>query len=124
LIFQKTVFVGETFMQLVEFCMGKFSIRDMELMAVLSRRIWLRRNKFIFESIFTPPQVIFSEAVALIDEYRRYNKREDEPITSNGVRHSASAMTVWKPPPDGIIKVNWDASVNDKKTVNRHWYCG
>ncbi|XP_062147743.1 uncharacterized protein LOC133856702 [Alnus glutinosa] len=117
LIFQKTVFVGETFMQLVEFCMGRFSIRDMELMAVLSRRIWLRRNKFIFESIFTPPQVIFSEAVALIDEYRRYNKREDEPITSDGVRHSASAMTLIG---IGIVARDNTGNVLGARAVSKH----
>jgi hypothetical protein len=104
-------------MQLVEFCLDRFSIEDMELMAVLSRRIWLRRNKFIFDSIFTHPQVIFSEAVALLDEYRMCNRREDELNTSNWLRHSVSAMTMWKPPPDAIIKVNSDASVNDKNQL-------
>jgi hypothetical protein len=89
----------------------------MELMVVLSRRIWLRRNRFIFESIFTHPQVVFTKAVALLDEYHRYNRRQDEHIINNRMRCSASALTRWKPPPYGIVKINWYALVNDKKQL-------
>jgi hypothetical protein len=54
-IFQKSAFLGNTFMQLVEFCLDQLNTEDMGLMVVLSCGIWLRRNKLIFESIFTHP---------------------------------------------------------------------
>jgi hypothetical protein len=62
-------------MQLVEFCLDRFSNDDMCLMAVLSRRIWLRMKKFIFESTFTPPQVVYQDTVISFEEYRRYNRK-------------------------------------------------
>jgi hypothetical protein len=47
-IFQKCAFLGDTFMQLVEFCLDRLNTEELSLMAVISRRIWLRRNKFVF----------------------------------------------------------------------------
>jgi hypothetical protein len=99
----------------VEFCLDQLNTEDMGLMVVLSRGIWLRRNKLIFESIFTHPQVVFNEAVAFIEEYRRYNRCEDEQVNISGVLSSTRPPMSWKPPPLGFIKVNWDASVNAKK---------
>jgi len=78
----------------------------MGLMVVLSRRVWLRRNKLIFESIFTHPQVVFNEAVASIEEYHRYNRCEDEQVNINGVPSSTRPPMGSKPPPLGFIKVN------------------
>jgi hypothetical protein len=95
--------------------LDQLNTEDMGLMVVLSRGIWLRRNKLIFESIFTHPQVVFNEAVAFIEEYRRYNRCEDEQVNISGVLSSTRPPMGWKPPPLGFIKVNWDASVNAKK---------
>jgi hypothetical protein len=114
-IFQKSAFLGDTLMQLVEFCLDRLNTEDMGLMDVVSHKIWLRRNKLIFESIFTHPQVVFNEAVASIEEYHRYNRCEDEQVNINGVPSSTRPSMSWKPPPLGFIKVNWDALVNAKK---------
>jgi len=59
--------------------------------------------------------VDFNEAVASIEEYRRYNRCEDEQVNISGVPSSTRPPMGWKPPPLGFIKVNWNASVNAKK---------
>jgi hypothetical protein len=115
MIFQKCAFLGDTFMQLVEFCLDRLNSEEFSLMAVISRRIWLRRNKFIFESLFTHPRVVFNEAVSSLEEYRRFNSRDNERSNINGVPASKRPPSVWRPPPLGVIKVNWDASINAKK---------
>jgi len=55
MIFQKCAFNGETIMQFMEFCMDRMRAEELNLMVVIAMRIWLRRNKFIFESLFTHP---------------------------------------------------------------------
>jgi hypothetical protein len=79
------------------------------------RRIWFRRNKFVFDKIFTHPPVVFKEAVDSLEDFRRYNRRDKETMNSNGVLRTTRPPTGWQPPPSRLIKVNWNASVNIKK---------
>jgi hypothetical protein len=76
--------MGDNFMQLMEYCIERFSSEDLDLMAVISWRIWLRRNQFIFYNIFTPPQTIFKESMESLDDFRRYNKKEEELVIYGG----------------------------------------
>jgi hypothetical protein len=50
--FQKSYSWGATCMEIVEGFMDRFRGEDMGLMAVLARRIWLRRNTLVFEGFF------------------------------------------------------------------------
>jgi hypothetical protein len=85
-------------------------------MAVIVKRIWLRRNKFIFESLFIHPRIIYSEAVAPLEEYQRCNKKSQNDISSVEFSQTIPRpQTGWCPPPIGLIKVNWDASINITK---------
>jgi ribonuclease HI len=106
--FQKYSFMEDNFMQLMEYCIERFSSEDLDLMAVISRRIWLRRNHFIFDNIFTPPQTVFKES---LDDICRYNKKEEAFVIYGGDSSSHLLLKGWQPPPAGIIKVNWDASL-------------
>jgi len=53
--------------------------------------------------------------VSSLEEYRRYNSREDERSNISGVPVPIRPPLVWNPPPFGVIKINWDAYVNAKK---------
>jgi hypothetical protein len=83
-LFQKCAFMGDSFLQLVDYCIDQFTKADMSLMTIISRRIWLRRNKFIFENNFTHPHMVFKEAVDSLDEFFRYNSKEEESVNING----------------------------------------
>jgi hypothetical protein len=65
-LFQKCAFMGDSFLQVVDNCMDRFTKEDLGLMTVISRRIWLRRNKFIFENNFTHPQVVYKPWIHLL----------------------------------------------------------
>jgi hypothetical protein len=83
--FQKCSFMGDNFIQLVEYCIERFSSEDLDLKAVISRRIWLRRNQFIFDNIFTSPQTVFKEFMESLDDFRRYNKKDEELVIYGGI---------------------------------------
>jgi ribonuclease HI len=99
------------FKALFEYVLHGFNKEQLALMAVISRRIWLRHNSWVFEGIFAHPDSVMKESISAQDDYRRCMKSgptgaDDRTIPCN--RHSR-----WLPPPDQLIKVNWDASINE-----------
>jgi hypothetical protein len=115
MIFQKCAFNGDRIMQFMEFCLDRLKIEELNLMAVIVRRIWLRRNKFIFESLFFHPRIIYSKAVAHLEEYQRCNKKEGDLSSVEIMQTALRPQTGWCPLPYGLVKVNWDASINVTK---------
>jgi len=59
--------------------MKKFSREDLDFMAVTTRRIWLRRNALVFDGVLAHPDVVFAEAASSMDEFKRCNRKEQDP---------------------------------------------
>jgi hypothetical protein len=88
-------------------------MEEMEIMAVTSRHIWLRRNAWIFDQHFEHPNVVFSEATKSWQDFKRCNLKTHESFQPmERTKDESSKQSNWTPPPAGIIKVNWDASIN------------
>jgi hypothetical protein len=68
----------------------------------------------IFEGVFTHPNNVYAEAATLLEEFKRCTKIEMQPTQTDEVERD-TCMTGWLPPPKGVIKVNWDASLNKKE---------
>lgn len=95
------------------------STEDLELSAIVLRNIWLRRNKFIFESLFNSPANIFKQAETIRAEFKEANCIEDK----NG-DPAIREVEKWKKPSEGMIKVNWDAAfMNDSKRMGAGIVC-
>jgi hypothetical protein len=112
--FQKCSCEGPTFRKLFEYCMGRMSREELELMAVTSRKIWLCRNALIFEGTFSHPDVVYNEATTSLLEYKKCNTKE-QCCQMGESTSSRERVKSWFPPPVGTIKVNWDASLNIKR---------
>jgi hypothetical protein len=78
---------------------------------VLSRGIWLRRNHFIFYGDFTPPNVILTDASKSQEDFKRCHNAA-RVLMQIGEPIPAMVADRWYPPPQGFIKLNWDAAVN------------
>jgi hypothetical protein len=50
-------------------------------------------------------------SIESLDDFRRYNKKDEAFVISGGESNSLLLLKGWQPPPAGIIKVNWDASL-------------
>lgn len=85
----------------------------MELLAVIARKLWLRRNSLVFERIFRHPNEVLEEAIVALEDFRRCNDLENQkvmlPVVVNNPR-----LDRWSLPSFGDFKVNWDASINSK----------
>jgi hypothetical protein len=57
---QKCMTYEDTFMNIFLKLHDRLGEGDMQLIATIAREIWLRRNKFVFDGIFTPSTVIRS----------------------------------------------------------------
>jgi ribonuclease HI len=112
IVFQKCKTEGGSFNLLMDVCLNRLSKEDFELMAVICRRIWLRRNKMVFDQIFTPPGVVYEEAVRSLEDFRLCNSIEGQESTHRGGVAAPVPVACWQAPPCGKIKINWDASLN------------
>jgi len=101
------------FKALFEYVMNRFTKEQLALMAVICRRIWLRRNSLIVEGTFLHPNTLMIKAINAQDEYRRCMSTEFR--IEEGRTSCCDRQSRWKHPPEGIYKCNWDAYVNVTK---------
>jgi hypothetical protein len=81
--------------------------------AAIARRIWLRRNAVIFEGVSDPPNKIYADAVASVEEFHTSSKGND--LIPSAVSSEGSETNGWKTPPTDTIKINFDAAINKSK---------
>jgi hypothetical protein len=108
--FQKCSTQVQDFTLLLEQLMQKLDMEHLCLVAIVARRIWLRRNLLVFEGKFTPPNIVFDEAKLECGEYHRCNILD--PPTSTVEGSGPSDILLWQPPPHGRLKANWDESIH------------
>ncbi|KAF5458726.1 hypothetical protein F2P56_022736, partial [Juglans regia] len=100
---------GVDFMSLWIKMINALKNEDIEWMAVVMRRIWLRRNRFIFENNFySPKQVILMAGEGLED----YKTAKMSTIGCQDGGGSHGAQKKWKKPGTNVIKANWDAAMD------------
>jgi hypothetical protein len=56
---------------LFKYCMEKFSREDLDFMAVIARRIGLRRNALVFDGVFAHSDVVFAKVAGSLDEFKK-----------------------------------------------------
>ncbi|KAG2667500.1 hypothetical protein I3760_15G118100 [Carya illinoinensis] len=84
---------------------------EVEMVAVSMRKIWLRRNKLIFEEQFTGPKCLISQAIEDMEEYReaqRVGEVNRQSVIAGG------REVKWKRPGENIVKINWDVAYDQK----------
>jgi hypothetical protein len=67
---QKCSFAGPSFRQVVEGIQHKCDKEDVILFVGLARRIWMRRNEFVFGGSFASPQVLLQATIRTMEEYQ------------------------------------------------------
>ncbi|XP_042939514.1 uncharacterized protein LOC122274550 [Carya illinoinensis] len=90
------------------------SQEQLELVATVMRKIWLRMNQFVFENAFTDPKFLFKQAVDSLAEFQLAQAAEGKGQCS---RSSAVGRNLcrWQKPAPNTVKANWDAALKDKE---------
>jgi len=76
LIFQKSCSWGTGFLSTFASFLMCCSNDDLDLLAVLARWIWLRRNTLVFEGTFIHPNIVFKGAVDALDEFKKCHMQD------------------------------------------------
>jgi hypothetical protein len=112
--FKKCSSLQICFMHLLDYCFRNYDKEKVELLLVVARNIWLRRNSLLFEECFLPPRRIWEEFISFLEDYRLCIQGEE-----NDARASSDVVPsipeVWCPPPTNYFKINWDASVDSRR---------
>jgi ribonuclease HI len=101
----------DTFMNLLEMLQRRLDAEGMQLVAVVARLLWLRRNKLIFEGLFQSP----ADLIRLAQEQLQSFRIAELGGCAQGFQLSPLSNSVpqkWKKPPHGVIKLNWDAAID------------
>jgi hypothetical protein len=101
----------DTFMNLLEMLQRRLDAEGMQLVAVVARLLWLRRNKLIFEGLFQSP----ADLIRLAQEQLQSFRIAELGRCAQGFQLSPLSNSVpqkWKKPPHGVIKLNWDAAID------------
>jgi ribonuclease HI len=86
---------------------------EVELFAVIARKIWLRRNQVVHGGSFSHPNQVLREAVSILEDFRLSNANCNMPQPSSPPTH----VEKWRPPPMNFVKINWDAAVDISKKI-------
>ena len=96
------------FLYILENLMTRLDDDQMQLMVTVAWQIWFRRNSIVFGGDMVAPGVVMQRAKDQVEAWCSATKRM---IIPPDIYVHPSAIT-WTRPPYGIVKVNWDASVN------------
>jgi len=111
--FHKCSTFQQSFIHLLDYCFHTFEKEKVELLLVVARNIWLRRNSLVFQGSFLSPHRVWEESLSSLDDFRICSQGEEN--LAKASTHSASSpLEVWCPPPANFFKINWDASIDIK----------
>jgi ribonuclease HI len=108
---QKSAICGGSFKEVLENLFQKCSQDDMEQVAGLARRIWLRRNEVVFGGLLSSPQFLLQRTDQAIADFKLAQGTRAmliEGLTIPGSTH-------WTAPSQEWIKANWDAALSQQR---------
>ncbi|XP_010680492.2 uncharacterized protein LOC104895629 [Beta vulgaris subsp. vulgaris] len=92
---------------------GELEAKMVQRGCFLAWNLWNERNKYVFENIRTPLEVVAQRVFRQAEEYSLYVER----IYAGSRKQSSPSPNKWCAPPSGLVKVNADASVNGEGWV-------
>ncbi|XP_042950060.1 uncharacterized protein LOC122282171 [Carya illinoinensis] len=103
---------GGDFLLLWERLMEGLDRGKLEAVAMQLRKVWLRRNTFVFENKLTCPKRLLLSAIEALEDYKQATRRNKIEVQEEARPvHNAA----WTRPLAEFVKVNWDASLGLKR---------
>jgi hypothetical protein len=101
---QKTTCDEDVFLNIFEKLLGRLEEDEINLVACVARQIWLRRNRLVFEGVFSSPMQLIQNAKAQMEAA----EQAEQEIRRVGKNQGPKIRVGWKAPPAGMVKCNWD----------------
>jgi hypothetical protein len=110
--FHKCSWVVSSFRELFAKCLKQFPREIVELMTVVARAIWFRRNKLIFYGHVRHPDETYRGALKSLEDFRMSKQLEIIRQPSLGNLGQNPHVGAWRLPPPGTVKINFDAALD------------
>jgi ribonuclease HI len=110
---QKSCSKEDAFCNILQKLFDRLEVEDCGKVACIARQVWLRRNKMIFEGVFTYLRKVFQTATDQLEFYLQVS----QDVNCKGREKHPPANERWKTPPKGIMKLNWDAAIDRNKKL-------
>ncbi|XP_042972967.1 uncharacterized protein LOC122304769 [Carya illinoinensis] len=107
---QKSSVRAESFFKIIEELRDLCDIQTLGAFAMTARDIWQRRNKLVFEGSFLHPRLLAQRAAHQLEDFKL---AQVVPMPDSCL-HTNQA-SIWSPPPEGTVKVNWDVPVSEAR---------
>ena len=108
---QKLGITESMFPNFFEVLMRRCNKEDLELFAITTRKIWLRRNSMVHGEQFSHPTQLLRDAQNSLEEFQHIHSECWDGVQST----KDTVIAQWKPPPNNMVKLNWDAGINMTK---------
>ena len=109
----KCFYLNANFADIMELLFNRLEEDQLQLFAVTAHLIWMRRNKWVFDGEFQPLAVVMKLAHEQLNAYKdaELSRQVHLPTTQIPV------IQRWTKPPYGVIKLNWNAAVNEERQM-------
>jgi hypothetical protein len=91
---------------------------ELQLVTVVARLIWLRRNNVVFGGVFMSPVQILETAISQLENFSKAEKGR----RMESHKKPTPATDKWRKPSSGWIKFNWDAAIDLEQNGNWDHY--
>jgi exonuclease III/ribonuclease HI len=108
---QKSSCEAKEFLCIMQWLLNKCTEEEIQLVILVARQIWHRRNSLIFGGSFSSPSVLLRVAKDQYDVFSMVAKQNGRQSTSPIVK----TVIPWQKPPGDTIKINWDAAVDGRR---------
>ncbi|KAF5477664.1 hypothetical protein F2P56_004283 [Juglans regia] len=88
---------------------SKLQKTKVEEVAMILKGLWFRRNRMVFEGKFDSPSKVIAAAISGL---KCFQESRLEGNQTKGVNIQRRKDTKWKPPDEGVTKVNFDAAID------------
>ncbi|XP_041003934.1 uncharacterized protein LOC121249293 [Juglans microcarpa x Juglans regia] len=102
---------GENFLTLWEDLCRVLKKDQLEVIVVIMRSIWHRRNLFIFEETFSAPQKVLITTMDNLEEFYQVQMGQEKKQHGRVVEETAQS---WQRPEKDCCKANFDATIDCK----------
>lgn len=99
------------FQDLWDEIMRKTSLESQELCALIFRNIWLRKNSFIFQNVFSNPKQVVDLAIYLLSSFQQASQQERKKLQKKQESQRTNNKP-WRKQEENQAKFNWDAAVS------------
>jgi len=109
---QKSLVFSEDFLSIFEYLCERLNNEVLELFAVITYKLWLRRNRDVFDNVLMYPSCLLKGATDMLEDFRH-----SQNVATSHANDRLVSPSKWMKPSSGTVKINWDAALCSRRNI-------